>query len=303
MNRTRLLLIGFVALALGAIVSYSVYRTLQTKTGGDAAPGVEVVVAANDIAVGAKVGESDVKTVRYTAADLPANAFHLKTSVVGRGAILPIAKGEFFLPNKLAGENAGAGMPSLIPPGMRAISVRVNEVIGVAGFVVPGTRVDVLLTGNPSGAPEQQTTTVLENVAGDRHRPETGAQHRRGAASDAGHHLAGVSGRCSETYAGHHPGQDSTGAAQPAGHQAAGTGLGKHRVAVQRRSYSRARCRADTAEVDQAHHPGSSDRAAVGLFSRSDQGNKKGRHQVSGTVSNPRKKTCRSAPAGGRNTA
>ncbi len=165
MNRTRLLLIGFVALALGAIVSYSVYRTLQSKTGGDAAPGVEVVVAANDIAVGAKVGESDVKTVRYTAADLPANAFHLKTSVVGRGAILPIAKGEFFLPNKLAGENAGAGMPSLIPPGMRAISVRVNEVIGVAGFVVPGTRVDVLLTGNPSGAPEQQTTTVLENVA------------------------------------------------------------------------------------------------------------------------------------------
>ena len=165
MNRTRLLLIGFVALALGAIVSYSVYRTLQTKTGGDAAPGVEVVVAANDIAVGAKVGENDVKTVRYTAADLPANAFHLKTSVVGRGAVLPIAKGEFFLPNKLAGENAGAGMPSLIPPGMRAISVRVNEVIGVAGFVVPGTRVDVLLTGNPSGAPEQQTTTVLENVA------------------------------------------------------------------------------------------------------------------------------------------
>jgi len=154
-----------VALALGTIVSYSVYRTLQSKTGGDAAPGVEVVVAANDIAVGAKVGESDVKTVRYTAADLPANAFHLKTSVVGRGAILPIAKGEFFLPNKLAGENAGSGMPSLIPPGMRAISVRVNEVIGVAGFVVPGTRVDVLLTGNPSGAPEQQTTTVLENVA------------------------------------------------------------------------------------------------------------------------------------------
>ena len=48
---------------------------------------------------------------------------------------------------------------------MRAVSVRVNEVIGVAGFVVPGTRVDVLLTGNPTGAAEQRTTTVLENVA------------------------------------------------------------------------------------------------------------------------------------------
>src|SRR6185503_364997 len=165
MNRTRLLLIGFVALALGTIVSYSVYRTLQSKTGGDAAPGVEVVVAANDIAVGAKVGESDVKTVRYTAADLPANAFHLKTSVIGRGAILPIARGEFFLPSKLAGENAGSGMQSLIPPGMRAVSVRVNEVVAVAGFVVPGTRVDVLLTGSPGGTADNQTTTVLENIA------------------------------------------------------------------------------------------------------------------------------------------
>ena len=165
MNRTRLLMIGFVALALGAIVSYSVYRTLQSRTGGDAPPGVDIVVAANDIPIGAKVGDNDVKVVRFPAADLPPNCFHLKSSVVGRGAILPIAKGEFFLPNKLAGENAGSGMPSLIPPGMRAVSVRVNEVIGVAGFVVPGTRVDVLLTGNPTGAAEQRTTTVLENVA------------------------------------------------------------------------------------------------------------------------------------------
>ena len=165
MNRSRLLLIGFFALALGAIVSYAVYRTLQTRTGADAAPGVEVVVAANDIPVGSKVADGDVKLVRFPVAVLPSNIFHLKTSVVGRGAILPIARGEFFLPNKLAGENAGSGMQSLIPPGMRAVSVRVNEVIGVAGFVVPGTRVDVLLTGNPSGASDQQTTTVLENVA------------------------------------------------------------------------------------------------------------------------------------------
>lgn len=165
MNRTRLLMIGFVALALGAIVSFTVYRTLKAGRGGDVPPGVDVVIAANDVPVGAKVEERDVKVVRFPAADLPPNCFHLKTSVIGRGAVLPIAKGEFFLPNKLAGENAGSGMPSLIPPGMRALSVRVNEVIGVAGFVVPGTRVDVLLTGNPTSSSDQQTTTVLENVA------------------------------------------------------------------------------------------------------------------------------------------
>ncbi len=165
MNRTRLLMIGFVALVLGAAVSFAVYRTLKSGTGGDTPPGVDVVIAANDIPVGARVEDHDVKLVRFPAADLPPNCFHLKSSVVGRGAVLPIARGEFFLPNKLAGENAGSGMPSLIPPGMRAVSVRVNEVIGVAGFVVPGTRVDVLLTGNPTGASDQQTSTVLENVA------------------------------------------------------------------------------------------------------------------------------------------
>jgi pilus assembly protein CpaB len=85
--------------------------------------------------------------------------------VLGHGVIIPISKGEFILPNRLAAENAGAGLPSLIPPGMRAVSVRVNEVVSVAGFVTPGTRVDVLLTGTPTGAGEEQTTTVLQNVA------------------------------------------------------------------------------------------------------------------------------------------
>jgi pilus assembly protein CpaB len=85
--------------------------------------------------------------------------------VLGHGVIVPISKGEFILPNRLAGENAGSGLPSLIPPGMRAVSVRVNEVVSVAGFVTPGTRVDVLLTGTPGGSGEQQTTTVLQNVA------------------------------------------------------------------------------------------------------------------------------------------
>src|SRR6266567_2820867 len=165
MNRSRLLLIGIVALALGAFVSFTVYRNLQSRTRSDTAPGVDVVIAAGDIQVGAKIEDKDVKVVRFPSGDLPPSCFHLKSSVVGRGVVLPIAKGEFVLPLKLAGENAGYGLPSLIPPGMRAISVRVNEVVSVAGFVLPGTRVDVLLTGNPSGASEPQTTTVLENVA------------------------------------------------------------------------------------------------------------------------------------------
>jgi pilus assembly protein CpaB len=165
MNRNRLLMIGLVALMLGAFVSLFVYKNLLAKTASAAPPGVNVVIAGNDIQVGAKIAGSDLRVVRLPSGDLPPHYFSDEVKVIGQGAILPIARGEFILPYKLAGEHAGFGLPALIPTGMRAVSVRVNDVVGVAGFVLPGTRVDVLLTGNASGSSEQQTTTVLENVA------------------------------------------------------------------------------------------------------------------------------------------
>ena len=165
MNRNRLLFIGFVALALGAFVAFVVYKNLQTRGSANNEPGVDVVLATNDVQVGAKLGDRDIRMARIPASVAPPNAYHSTSTIIGRGVILPIQKGEFILPSKLAAENAGSGLPALIPPGMRAMSVRVNEVVAVAGFVVPGTRVDVLLTGNPAGASESQTTTVLENVA------------------------------------------------------------------------------------------------------------------------------------------
>lgn len=165
MNRTRLLMIGALALALGAFVSLFVYKSLQSKTGAAKPDGVDVMVAAGDLQVGSRVEEHDIKIIKISPADLPAGAPRRKADVLGHGVILPIGKGEFLLPSKLAGENAGSGLPALIPPGMRAVSVRVNEIVSVAGFVTPGTRVDVLLTGTPLGGSEPQTTTVLQNVA------------------------------------------------------------------------------------------------------------------------------------------
>ncbi len=165
MNRTRLLLIGAIALALGAFVSFFVYKNLKASETTDNRPGKDVVVAADDLQVGAKIEDHDVKVVRLPDGDLPPNTYRLMSQVIGRGVVQPISKGEFILPSKLAGEEAGFGLPSLIPPGMRAVSVRVNDVVSVAGFVIPGTHVDVMLTGNPGGGGEQQTTTVLENVA------------------------------------------------------------------------------------------------------------------------------------------
>ncbi len=164
MSRSRLFILGLVALVFGGFLAMQVYRNLQIRTSAATPASTDVLVAARDIQIGTRVGEGDVRSVRFPSADLPAGFFTSRSKVVGRGAILPITKGEFLLPTKLAAENSGTGLPSLIPPGMRAVSVRVNDVVSVAGFVIPGTRVDVLLTGTPPGGKEPVTTTVLENA-------------------------------------------------------------------------------------------------------------------------------------------
>ena len=166
MNRSRLLMIGGLALAVGLLVAFSVYNKLRTSPGSNSSErAVRVVVAADDVLVGVKLDAHDVRVITLPESAAPPGAFSDPAKVVGRGAILPISKGDFILTSKLAALNAGGGLPSLIPPGMRAVSVRVNDVVSVAGFVQPGTRVDVLATGNEAGSGGRQTTTVLENVA------------------------------------------------------------------------------------------------------------------------------------------
>jgi len=163
MNRSRLLMIGGLALAVGLLVSFAVYDRLRAVAGSNAnAAGVPVLVAADDIQVGSRLEAHDVRVITLPQSAVPPGAFTGTSQVLGRGAILPVGKGEFILPSKLAAVNAGTGLPSMIPQGMRAVSVRVNDVVSVAGFVQPGTHVDVLATGNEGN--EHQTTTVLENV-------------------------------------------------------------------------------------------------------------------------------------------
>jgi pilus assembly protein CpaB len=92
-------------------------------------------------------------------------AFTNPNDLVGRGLIQPVAQNEVFLPAKLASKEAGAGLPPVIPEGFRALSVRVNDVVGVAGYVLPGTRVDVVATVNPTNRPEDvQSKVILTDV-------------------------------------------------------------------------------------------------------------------------------------------
>jgi len=171
MNRRRLLFIGIAAVAVGSLVSLRVYRMLQAQSGPPKYL-VDVLVAAHDIPVGAKIEDRDLKITKLPPEDLAADVFHTKGRAVGRGVMLPIAKGDLVLPYKLAAEDGGSIPSSLIPTGMRAVSVNVNEVTGVAGFVAPGTRVDVLATGNFGGSNEPRNVTILQDVkvlASDQH--------------------------------------------------------------------------------------------------------------------------------------
>ena len=232
-------MIGVLALALGAFVSLFVYKNLQGKGSSTVEAGADVIVAADDIQVGARVEDHDVRIARFPASGLPAGAYGKKSQVMGRGVIIPIAKGEFILPSKLAPENAGSGLPSLIPTGMRAVSVRVNEVVSVAGFVGPGTRVDVLLTGTPNGSSESQTTTVLTECCRNCFRPYSRAQCRRRSSEYPGDHAFGFSRRRGTAdpcqFRRSHPALS----AQPARYPSGSRGRSQCQGIVQRRHTSR----------------------------------------------------------------
>jgi pilus assembly protein CpaB len=128
-------------------------------------PTQPVVVAAADISLGSELRKEDLTVVNFPAGQAPEGAFPRVTDVVGRGVISPLVKNEVVIPAKLASKEAGSGLPPVIPEGMRALSVRVNEVIGVAGYVLPGSRVDVLATANPTNQqPDITTKLILSNV-------------------------------------------------------------------------------------------------------------------------------------------
>jgi len=102
-----------------------------------------------------------LRAVQWPSNAVPAGAFGKPEDLIGRGLIMPVMANEPFLPSKLASKEAGAGLPPVIPEGSHALSVRVNEVIGVAGYVLPGTRVDVVGTLSPTRDQIDVTSKVI----------------------------------------------------------------------------------------------------------------------------------------------
>lgn len=146
MNRRRLLIIAFVALALGSVVSVEVYGKLKRRIVGPNLPGVKAVIAARDLQVGRRIEENDIKIIEIPPSnepDLPRNSFHTKAEILSRIVATPIEQGDFISPKKLAERNSEPGMTSLIPVGMRAFPLRATDVIPPGSPVAPGDRVDI----------------------------------------------------------------------------------------------------------------------------------------------------------------
>jgi pilus assembly protein CpaB len=164
MNReVRTLLVLLVALAAAGVASFAVYRAVKRMPVKEVEIATqEVIVAARALPVGTLVGPGDVRLVAWPARSPIAGGLAKVEDAVGRGLLNPAAENEPLTESKLAPRGAGAGLPPTIPVGMRAISVKVDEVVAVAGFTVPGTRVDLLVT--VPGQQESKTRTIVSNL-------------------------------------------------------------------------------------------------------------------------------------------
>jgi pilus assembly protein CpaB len=169
MNK-RVLTILLTAFVIAAACSYVVYRVVGNRLLAGAQKSTQVVVANNDVQLGSVLRDVDLGTADISGA-LPKGAIVNRQEAIGRGVISNLYQGEPILESRLAAPGAGGGLASTIPPGMRACAVKVDDVVGVAGFVTPGMHVDVLISGNPPGSTDVNTMngpkvkTLLQDIA------------------------------------------------------------------------------------------------------------------------------------------
>ena len=167
MNRNRLILGLAVAVVLAFLVSSFVYQKFKQASIAPAPIATkQIVVAAEPLQLGTRLDPTKVRLISWPGNEPLTGMFTRVEDCTNRALITPVAENEPILESKLASVQSGAGLPATIPEGMRALSVAVNDVVGVAGFVTPGTMVDVLVTGQIVGGGGQGniTRTILENV-------------------------------------------------------------------------------------------------------------------------------------------
>jgi len=166
MARMRIFIVLVLAIVAGGVFAFATYNYVQQIPGKTVTiPTTKIAVAGSDLDIGAEITKDSVRLIDWPSNAAPANGISDPNEVIGRGLVMPMIQNEPFLELKLAPKDAGAGLPPAIPPGLRAVSVKVNEVIGVAGYVLPGTHVDVVATVNPTqNATDVTSKVILTNV-------------------------------------------------------------------------------------------------------------------------------------------
>ena len=169
MDRRFLTVLG-VSLVFALVVS-SIFYQMSAKGNSNAAAKApaaqelkDVVVSARPLALGTTIKPGDIKIVKMATEGFPKGAFSKDTEVLDRPVVSNILADEPILDGRLGARGAGVGLNVVIPVGMRAVTIRVNDVTGVAGYVLPGSHVDVLVTGHPPGGDQTVTRTFLQNM-------------------------------------------------------------------------------------------------------------------------------------------
>jgi pilus assembly protein CpaB len=157
-----------IALVVGLVTASFVYKRLQQASVEQPVIAVShIVVAAAPLPLGSRLRAEDLRLITWPAATALAGSFSRVEDCVDRSLTTTVVENEPILAGKLAPKEAGAGLPAMIPEGLRAISVRVDDVVAVAGFVTPGTMVDVQVTaeaGGGAGGAGGVTNTILQDV-------------------------------------------------------------------------------------------------------------------------------------------
>src|SRR6202167_6833192 len=166
MDRRFVTLLG-VSLLFALVIS-SVFYQMTARAGSPKKTEVsdmkDIVLAARPLSVGTTVKPADIKLGKIPSANFPKGAFAKPEEVIDRPLISNVLMDEPVLEGRLAARGSGVGLAPIIPVGMRAVTLRVNDVTGIAGFVLPGMRVDVLVTGHPPNTEGSITATALQNM-------------------------------------------------------------------------------------------------------------------------------------------
>jgi pilus assembly protein CpaB len=164
MNPKRIVVALTLALLVSGICTWLVSRKLGAQRSMQKQPDARYVAPSQALQAGEVIKAENIELVAWPGSDPIDGAFTKAADLLGRAVLFPLSKGQPILDRDLSAPGSGTGLASKIPDGMRAVALRSDEIVGVAGFLVPGSHLDVLVTYRSDRSPEPVTATVLQNA-------------------------------------------------------------------------------------------------------------------------------------------